>query len=240
MASSTESEAHRTLKRLALQWAQQAGYPCAAMEVRVPLSNFRADVAACRPERSPGSSRPGDTILFECKQSRADLLRDTAQSAPTFERLRQLYFRKSQLERLLKHHYPTLATGDSLFPEYESYALQTLEHRGYQSTLREIRNLQSRVMTKTKFERLRKYPCGNLFYLVIAEGILKEHEWPEGWGILARCGDTLQRLRLPVRHEASDSARLALLQNIALAGTRKFNREWGIEFPYSAVHSETT
>jgi hypothetical protein len=67
---------------------------------------------------------------------------------------------------------------------------------------------------------------------VIADGILKEHEWPEGWGILAQRGDGLERLRLPRRREAPDSARLALLQNIALAGTRMYNRDQKIAPSY--------
>jgi len=50
----------------------------------------------------------------------------------------------------------------------------------------------------------------------------------------------LERLRLPVRQKATDSARLALLQNIALAGTRMFNRDQGIAPVYNAARSART
>src|SRR4051812_38575044 len=68
-----ETTNHRELKRLALIWAQENGYPLAAFEVTLPNSRYRADVAAYRPERN-GSL--GHTVVFECKQSRPDLRRD--------------------------------------------------------------------------------------------------------------------------------------------------------------------
>ena len=65
-----ETQAHAELKRLALTWAQANGFVVCAGEVRVPKSGYRADVAAC----SRGASRR--TAVFECKQARADLLKD--------------------------------------------------------------------------------------------------------------------------------------------------------------------
>src|SRR5690348_12809226 len=72
-----ETETHRTLKRLALAWAQANGLLVSAPEVRVPKSGYRADVAAC----SRGNERR--TAVFECKQSRADLLKDAYAEAVT-------------------------------------------------------------------------------------------------------------------------------------------------------------
>src|SRR6185503_15377110 len=67
---SAETEHHSRLKTLALAWAQANGFAICAPEVRVPRSGFRADVAAC--SRGAGAR----TAVFECKQSRADLLKD--------------------------------------------------------------------------------------------------------------------------------------------------------------------
>ena len=201
------------------------GFRCAALEVRVPFSSFRADVAAYRPQTSSFSEVPGETVIFECKQSRADLLRDSAEAAPALERLANLQMRRKRLEQLLRTHYPTLACGDSLFPEFESFDFSTLRHRGYQHTIREIRQLQSRVMKQTKFERLIKYPSANFYYLVLKKGILASHEWPDGWGILEQQGEKLALVRKPTHHNASDAARLALLQKIALAGTQAWKKQ---------------
>jgi hypothetical protein len=43
--AATESPEHLRLKRLALVWAQAAGYPVAAAEVSIPEFQFRVDAA---------------------------------------------------------------------------------------------------------------------------------------------------------------------------------------------------
>ena len=47
-----ETAAHFELKRLALIWAQENGYPICALEVSLPKCRYRADVAAYRPEKN--------------------------------------------------------------------------------------------------------------------------------------------------------------------------------------------
>ena len=78
-----ETAAHQRLKRLALLWAQANGYSACAMEVTLPQSRFRADVAAFR----PAVNAIGCTAIFECKQARPDLRRDNCCSATVRERL---------------------------------------------------------------------------------------------------------------------------------------------------------
>jgi hypothetical protein len=43
---SAETENHSRLKTLALAWAQANGFSICGLEVRVPKSGYRADVAA--------------------------------------------------------------------------------------------------------------------------------------------------------------------------------------------------
>src|SRR5205823_337444 len=137
-----ETQNHRDLKRLALIWAQAHGYTCCALEVALPRSNFRADMAAYKPitRGDPEADEPpiGATAIFECKQSRADLLNDCSLALAASAELKSLHERRVTLERLLRVHHPSLANGDSLFAEWTSYNFESLNHRGYQDVLRKI------------------------------------------------------------------------------------------------------
>src|ERR1700724_2758196 len=64
---------------------------------------------------------PRSSALFECKQSRPDLDRDSAQTASIEIELRALQERRQILERLLAVHYPHLRIPNSLFPEWDPF-----------------------------------------------------------------------------------------------------------------------
>jgi hypothetical protein len=100
------------------------------------------------------------------------------------------------------------------------------EHKTYRRVLREIRVLQARLYGKTKFEKVMRYRCANLCYLVVEDGILQDHEAPLLWGLLVRRGDSLVLEKKPVRIEVIESARLSLLQRIAIGGTKWLSKEW--------------
>jgi hypothetical protein len=219
-----ETDTHVRLKRLALLWAQANGYSACAMEVSLPQCRYRADVAAYRPQ----SKQPGMTAIFECKQARADLRRDNCCSAATRERLRSISRRREVLEKNLRIHYPTLRTGDSLFPEYDSHDFSAIEHRGYGRVLRELAALQNHLSGGVKFECLVRYRCANLFFLVLSHELFCESEVPLGWGALVESNDSLVLMRKPVWHDNAAETRLRFLQRIATAGTRQFNRAQGI------------
>src|SRR5215217_7388283 len=99
---STETENHSRLKSLALAWAQENGFAICGLEVRVPRSGYRADVAAI------GRGREGRAAVFECKQSRADLLKDSHAEMATRTRLAELTQRRRTLEEMLAVHRPDL------------------------------------------------------------------------------------------------------------------------------------
>lgn len=219
-----ETDTHVELKRLALRWAQANGYSACAAEVSLPQCRYRADVAAYRPQ----SNQPGATAIFECKQSLADLRRDNCWSDPTHERLRSINLRRQVLEKHLRIHYPTLRTGDSLFPEYDSHDFLASGHHGYRRILREFAALQKRLKGGRKFECLVRYRCANLFFLVLPNKLFCESEVPLGWGVLVEVNDSLALVRKPIWHDNSAETRLRFLQRIAIAGTRQFNRALGI------------
>jgi hypothetical protein len=219
-----ETATHLRLKRLALLWAQANGYSACAAEVSLPQCRYRADVAAYRPQ----GRQLGATAIFECKQARADLRRDNCWSDATHDRLRALSRRRQVLEKHLRVHYPTLRTGDSLFPEYDSHDFSAIGHHGYSRVLREFTALQNRLAGGRKFECLARYRCANLFFLVLPGELFCEPEVPVGWGALVESNGSLTLVRKPIWHDNGAETRLRLLQRIATAGTRQFNRAHGI------------
>ena len=217
-----ETAAHLALKRLALLWAQENGYPICALEISLPKCRYRADVAAYRPQKNGGL---GHTAVFECKQSPPDLRRDDCRSPQMLGRLETVYRRRQILEKHLRIHYPTLRTGDSLFPEWDACDFAAIEHRGYARVTRELAALQRQLHNGRKFEKLARYACANLFFLVLPNELLREPEAPLGWGLLVEREGALALQRKPVWHDSSDAARLRVLQKIAAAGTRMLNRQ---------------
>ena len=142
----------------------------------------------------------------------------------TQTRLESVYRRRQILEKHLRIHYPTLRTGDTLFPEWDAYDFAAIGHRGYQRVTRQLIALQNQLRDGRKFEKLARYACANLFYLVLPNDLLREPEAPLGWGLLVEKEGALTLHRTPVWHESAESARLRLLQRIAAAGTRDLNR----------------
>ena len=171
-----ETSTHVRLTRLALLWAQAQGYSACALEVSLPHCRYRADVAAYRPK----PSGVGLTAIFECKQALPDLRRDNCRSVAVRARLETVYRRRQILERNLRVHYPNLRIADSLFPEFDSYDFAAIEHHGYARVLRELSALQNCLFDCTKFEKLLRYRCANLFFLVLPNELFEEIEIPVG------------------------------------------------------------
>ena len=239
--AASETRAHRHLKHAALFWAQCQGYAIAGLEIRVPNSKFRADVAAYRPERgrNPGI---GLTAVFECKQARPDFLRDRHGLEENLAKLQDLNQRREKMERQLGIHYPSLRKGDALFQEFESVDLKSLDHTGYRRLMREIDQVQARIYGKTKFDRMVRWRCANLLYLVAPRELLQPEELPPHWGLLAppdgwdldladpgEAGLELELVRKPRLLELPESRRLELLQRIAASATRRCNEAAGID-----------
>src|SRR5262245_14464398 len=216
-----ETAQHAQLKQFAFIWAQTHGFSACAMEVTLPRCRYRADVAGYRSV----PRKIGSTAVFECKQALCDLRKDNCCSESARERLEAICIRRHILETHLRTHYPNLHNGDSLFPEFDYENFSTIDHRGYARLVRELRTLQNRLYDCTKFEKLVRYHCANLFFIVLPEQLFRESEVPVGWGALVESNDTLTLVRKPVWHETTLANRLYVLHRIAVAGTQNLNRE---------------
>ena len=221
-----ETERHARLKRLAFLWAQAQGYSACAMEVSLPKCQYRADVAAYR--LTPKGI--GSTAIFECKQALSDLRRDNCQGDVARQRLETICQRRQLLEGRLRAHYPSLRSGDSLFPEFDLPDLTVIGHRGHARILREVRALQNRLYDCTKFDKLLRYRCANLYFLVLPEDLFRDSEIPVSWGALVEADGALNLVRKPIWHETKGEYHIRLLHRIAVAGTRAINRKLEITF----------
>lgn len=216
-----ETQEHARLKRLALIWAQAHGFSACAMEVTLPKCRYRADVAACGRQQN----HIGTTVIFECKRVLCDLRRDNCQSEAERGRFKSLCRRRQLLETRLHEHYPSLHNGDSLFAEFDPQNFVAIGHRGYARLLRELCALQSRLYDCTKFEKLVRYRCANLFLLVLPIQLFGDSEIPVGWGALVESDGALRLKRKPTWHETTAENRARLLYQIGAAGTRALNRQ---------------
>ncbi|MEY2546474.1 MAG: hypothetical protein QOG48_1591 [Verrucomicrobiota bacterium] len=221
-----ETATHLRLKKQALLWAQAHGYSACALEVSLPRCRYRADVAAYR----PNGKEIGTTAIFECKQALVDLRRDNCCSKAMRARLESVYRRRQVLEKHLRVHYPAQRIADSLFAEFDSHNFAAIPHRGYARVLRELSALQNRLFDATKFEKLSRYRCANVFFLVVTSELFRESEIPFGWGALVDLNGCLEMKRKPIWHETTAEERIYFLQRIATAGTRALNREFQITY----------
>jgi hypothetical protein len=224
-----ETQRHTRLKRLALVWAQGQGFSACAVEVSLPRCRYRADVAAYRGQRGKIET----TAIFECKQALCDLRRDNCDSEVSRRRLETICKRRQILETHLRAHYPNLRNGDSLFPEFDLESFTAIGHSGYARISRELGTLQNRLYDCTKFEKLIRYRCANLFFLVVPEELFRDREVPVGWGALVKSNGALTLMRKPIWHDTTAEDRLRFLQRIAIAGTRVLNRQ--LEIGYDEI-----
>ena len=212
-----ETAAHRALKRLALEWAVARRLVLAATEVRLPRSNYRADVAAATPRALSGNAV---TAVFECKASRADFLRDSAPEAGAAEAIAQLRGRLAALRALIAGHRPDLRRGEELFAEFDAYDLRGLRHETHDQLTAELRIAERKLQEGTKFARLFRWRAASLLYLVTEDELLEPPELPEGWGWLVRRGDALELAARPCLRDTTPAERVALVERIAAVAAR--------------------
>ena len=213
-----ETPAHRELKRLALAWAGTRRLVLGATEVRLPRSNYRADVAAATPRTLANNAV---TAVFECKASRADFLVDSAVETGAAESIAQLRERLAALRTLIAGHRPDLRRGEELFAEFDAYDLRGLKHETHDRLSAELRVAERKLQDGTKFARLFRWRAASLLYLVTEDEVLEPHELPEGWGWLVRRGETLKLAKRPCLRETTPAERVALVERIAAVAARR-------------------
>lgn len=210
-----ETANHLELKALSTDWLKSKGCDAFAREVKLPLSNYRVDVAGYRSQRRM-MDVPGVTYAIECKQSRADFLRDSGLEEETCADRDALKERVLKLRDLLAMHLPQCRLNQSLFVEYDTYDFCDWRHDVWYRLTRRLQVLENRLGHGVKFAKIARYSCANYCYIAVDEDVVfKESEIPMGWGLLRRKGSVLEEVKQALRLHSRESTRLKLLERIA-------------------------
>lgn len=245
-----ETHAHQQLKRLAIAYLRQSGCLAVATEVRCPISRFRIDAAGYLDsiaDDEPNHSRrrcDPRTIMIECKQSRADFLRDSEHAEPLLALRDQLQRIGASIEEhRIKVNEPQLrCQGTSLFAELDEWDFSASRLPAYRKVLRQLRRIDEKLYGQTKFFLIGRYGLADRLYLAAPRGMIRRRELPPGWGLLEcsprwlkQSASTYERdssevlESMTVRVQAVDHAakvghRIRLLRNIAVAAANALAR----------------
>jgi hypothetical protein len=254
-----ETPSHATLKRLAVQFLLWQGCRAVAKEVRCPGSKYVLDAAGYldpRPRRERGRVMPAGpgpsgpvasrdavprTIIVECKQSRADFIRDSRRAERLLAERGRLEAERARIEEeRIKVHEPELRrSGGSLFPELETWDFAGSRLATYRRVLAALRRVDQRLYGQTKLWIIAQRRLADRMYIAAPAGMIAPRELPRGWGLLeagreemvragagrvnGRRGGEPPGLRLAAAGEDGDAReqhRHRLLRNIAVAATR--------------------
>ena len=194
---------------------------------------MRLDAAACRlekPIRDRGAApRIGATAIFECKQERADFLRDSRSADLLRRRLAALHEQRKLYEESMRLHLPSLHHGEALFPEFDGFRYAAAGFAPYDRITAQIGRLSARLHQQTKFVNLLRWHAAHLHYIVAEQGVAHLHELPAGWGLLIRKDDDLEIVSPAIWQEIPEPSAFQLLIRIAMSGTRAINRELHVD-----------
>jgi len=187
--------------------------------------------------RSEHGMRAARTIIIECKQCRADFLRDDARLDELLRERERLRARKIDLEQTIVRRFePQLRiSASSLFSECEEWRFEQSRIATYRKVLVALRRVDESIHGQTKFCLLARYRLADRLYIAAPVGVISAREVPSGWGllecrrgVLRRGGARVSELDdLPVNETvpapplgSPDHRRIRLLRNMAVAATR--------------------
>jgi len=248
-----ETNDHLDLKRLAVAFLRACGCSAVGVEVRSPISGFLFDAAGWRDStpvprrRSNGEWGMGfrrcepESIIIECKQSRADFLRDSRDRERLMAEREKLHERREFLEeRRIKPAEPHLRLMDSsLYDAKESWDFSKTSCVEHRDIVDAIERIERRLSDETKFGDIARWALADRLCLCAPSGLIRKREVPPGWGLIecrrsrlrSAAADPAQRLAEdlvvrvePEKHPCDPDRRIGLLRNIAASTTRAWLR----------------
>lgn len=178
-----ESLTHQRLKAFAAEFLRSIGCWHIATEARTRIPRFRADVMGLG--HAPGADGSPFVAIVECKQSRADFLRDAADRDALRRKRDALLARCVDAESLLRAAEPHLIDSDGwLFPECAPARVGDTCLRGLRAGRRNAASLHRRSRANVKLWSLRRWRQADLFYIAAPRGLLRQAEMPQGWRLI--------------------------------------------------------
>lgn len=182
------------------------------------------------------------TIIVECKQSRADLLRDSRERDALRDEMARLTDEIDRLrETRIKPREPHLrrVERDLFGAEREAWDFARSRCAPYHAAVDALARCARRVREQTKFDEIARRALADRLYILAPAGLLPRRDVPPGWGLVE-----VRRSRLPaagadpaaavaehlaIRVEApelpcDEKRRARMLRNIAFAATREWTR----------------
>ncbi len=222
---------HRALKQLAITWLVQSGCRAVAHEVTSAILRWRIDAAGWR-----HTTLAPETIVIECKQSRADFFRDDESLDDLLKERQRLRTRRTEIEeRRVKVYEPHLRAGDpGLFEEHGAWDFSRSRLADYRRVLLGLRRVDHALHGEAKFCLFARYRLADRLYLMAPQGMLRLREVPEGWGLLEIPRRVARRAVRDTDHEpvhiretivaaplvSRCDRRERMLRNIAIAASR--------------------
>ncbi|MGD9692116.1 MAG: hypothetical protein AB7G17_04710 [Phycisphaerales bacterium] len=245
-----ETRDHVGLKRMSVAFLRGLGCCAVGTEVACPIPRWRADVAGYSDgvrTGKKGEKRKPFTAIVECKQARADFLRDRADRASLMRQREELLRKlREEEERLLARVEGLVGEGEGgvagcavvgtevavarefLFPQLEVLKDEAARWPGHRELVRELEGLDRRLYGHTKFALLSAYRQADVLYVAAPRGMVRADELPRGWGLVEGErveGEGEEVCAFEVRVEAerlacAEGKRVRLLRNIAVRGSR--------------------
>ena len=169
-----ETHAHASLRADAVRFLFDIGCAAAATEIPCPISRFRCDAAGYLDPLPRGAGvaqgswrgSTARTVVVECKQARADFLRDSRQTPALLARRRELEAARACLEdRIIRIAEPELRIGGSaLFPQLERWDVDKSRLGSYRRIVSELRAIDHALHGQTKFWLLHQYRLADRLY----------------------------------------------------------------------------
>ncbi len=180
--------------------------PASPFASQAPQSPEEKYSLAARRRRMKWASAPPRTIMLECKQSRADYLRDARDVADLLERREKLTRISKHIEvHRIQREEPHLRQADTaLFTDLEQWDYGASRSRAYRSVLRRVRRIDAQLYGETKFAMIAHYRLANRLYIVSPEGLIQPGELPAGWGLIECRPEALDERRADVLFDEAD------------------------------------
>lgn len=126
------------------------------------------------------------TVIIECKQSRADFLRDAGDHAELLRErddlLRLRVFIEAQ--RIQRDEPHLRRASRSLFGECEEWDYARTRDAEYRRVLKQLARLDARLYGDTKFHIMATYGLADRLVIATPAGLIARAEVPAGWGLL--------------------------------------------------------